>query len=101
MKLLAILVGFGLFVGISNAQAQYASQKKAENLAIVKAVASYKINDEEHLNDVEALRQNRNFNVRLQKMLNKLSNTRAKNSTNRQVLKILEKAGNDIGKLLD
>lgn len=101
MKLLTILVGFALLIGISGAQAQYSGQQKAANLAIVKAVANYKINDEEHLNDVETLRQDRNFNVKLQKMLNKLSNTRAKNSTNRQVLKILEKAGNDIEKLLD
>lgn len=101
MKLLSILVGLALLIGVGSAEAQYAGQKKAENLAIVKAVANYKINDEEHLNDVESLRQDRNFNVKLQKMLNKLSNTRSKNSTNRQVLKILEKAGNDISKLLD
>lgn len=101
MKLLSILIVLALLTGISNVEAQYSSQQKAANLAIVKAVANYKINDEEHLNDIETLRQDRNFNLKLQKMLNKLSNTRSKNSTNRQVLKILEKAGNDIERLLD
>ena len=56
---------------------------------------------EEHIKNVEALRQNQSFNRKLQRMLNKLSNARTKNTTNRQVLKILEKAGEDIYKLLD
>ena len=34
-------------------------------------------------------------------MLNKLQNTRTKNTTNRRVQQILEKAGQDIYRLLD
>ena len=69
-------------------------------MATIKAVADFKINDEENLQAVEALRQNRAFNQKLQKMLNKLSNERTKNTTNRKVLQILEKAGKDIYNLL-
>ncbi len=84
-----------------SANAQFTAQNDAKYLATLKAVVNYKINDEEHLNDVESLRQNQRFNQQLQRMLNKLDNRRTKNSTNRQVLQILEKAGEDIYKLLD
>lgn len=83
------------------ADAQFTAQNDAKYLATLKAVVNYKINDEEHLKDVESLRQNQRFNQQLQRMLNKLDNRRTKNSTNRQVLQILEKAGEDIYKLLD
>ena len=83
------------------ASAQYAAQDDAKYLATIKAVADFKINDEENLQAVEALRQNRAFNQKLQKMLNKLSTERTKNTTNRKVLQILEKAGKDIYNLLD
>lgn len=78
------------------AKAQYAAQDDAKYMATLKAVVNYKIDDEENLQAVEALRQNRTFNERLQRMLNKLSNKRTKNATNRKVLQILERAGRDI-----
>ena len=79
-----------------NAHAQFAATKDAQYLAVIKAVADYKIDDEEKLKDVEALRQNANFNRKLQKMLEKLSNSKNKNSENRRVLQILERAGKEI-----
>ena len=85
----------------SNSYAQYSSQNDAKYIATLKAVVNYKIDDKEHMNDIEALRQNKQFNQKLQRMLNKLSNERTKDAKNRQVLKILEKAGEDIYKILD
>lgn len=85
----------------SNSYAQYSSQNDAKYIATLKAVVNYKIDDKEHINDIESLRQNKQFNQKLQRMLNKLSNERTKDAKNRQVLKILEKAGEDIYKILD
>ena len=100
MKKLFFLVMVGVFLS-GMAQAQYSASKKAQYLATIKAVANYKINDEEEIDDVEKLRQNARFNQKLQKMLNKLQNTRTKNSDNRKVLKILEDAGEQIYKILE
>ncbi len=79
-----------------SAQAQYAAQKEAAYMATIKAVADYKINDEENLRDVEKLRNDERFNRKLQKMLDKLSNKKSKNGTNRRVYEILQRAGKDI-----
>ena len=84
-----------------SAQAQFSASKDAQYMATLKAVANYKIEDDEIIKDIEKLRENHLFAERLQKMLDKLSNKRTKDSTNRKVLKILEKAGEDIYKLLD
>lgn len=82
------------------AEAQFAATKEAQYLAVIKAVADYKIDDEEQLKNVESLRENANFNRKLQKMLDKLSNSRSKNADNRRVLQILERAGKEIYDLL-
>ena len=95
MKVL-YLVFFILIVFCLSANAQYTSQKDAMYLATIKVVADYKINDEENIKDVEMLRQNKKFRDELDKMLNKLSNSRNKNSINNRVYKILIKAGKDI-----
>lgn len=81
--------------------AQYSASKDAQYLAVIKAVANYKINDAENLRQVEKLRENENFNRKLQKMLEKLSNNRTKDTTNRKVLQVLERAGKEIYDLLD
>ena len=83
------------------AKSQFSAQKDAQYIATLKAVVNYKINDEENLSDIEDLRQNLRFNQRLQKMLDKLKNTRTKNSTNKKVYNILLKAGEEIYKELD
>lgn len=81
--------------------AQFSASKDAQYLATIKAVANYKIEDEEVQKDIAKLRQNRAFNEKLQKMLDKLSNRRTKDTKNKKVLKILEEAGEQIYKLLD
>lgn len=88
-----------LFTGVANAQ--FAASKDAQYLAVVKAVANYKIDDEENLRQVEELRNNEKFNNKLQKMLDKLSNRRTKDSTNQRVLQILKRTGKELNDLLD
>jgi len=88
-----------LFTGVANAQ--FAASKDAQYLAVVKAVANYKIDDEENLRQVEELRNNEKFNNKLQKMLDKLSNKRTKDSTNQRVLQILKRTGKELNDLLD
>ena len=88
-----------LFTGVANAQ--FAASKDAQYLAVVKAVANYKIDDEENLRQVEELRDNEKFNNKLQKMLDKLSNKRTKDSTNQRVLQILKRTGKELNDLLD
>ncbi len=96
---------FALFTAVmlsgSQVNAQATAARDAEYLAIVKAVTDFKINDEEHLRNMEKLRQNRRFYNKLQKMLNKLSNSRTKDSTNKKVLDILENAGKELDRVLD
>lgn len=100
MKILPIVMTI-MALSSSDVNAQFAATKDAQYLAVIKAVANYKINDEENLRQVEALRENANFNRKLQKMLDKLSNNRTKDTVNRKVLQILENAGKEIYELLD
>ncbi len=93
--LTSVLLGFA-----SPSSAQMAASKNAQYLATIKAVADYKINDEEELRNVERLRQNERFNRQLQDMMSRLQNTRTKNSKNQRILKILEDAGKEIYDLL-
>ena len=101
MRLFVPVLALGLLAGVQEASAQFSAQKDAHYIATLKAVINYKINDEQNLKDIESLRQNQAFNQKLQRMLNKLQNTRTKNTTNRRVQQILEKAGQDIYRLLD
>ena len=86
---------------INPAYAQFSASKDAQYLATIKAVANYKIEDEELQRDIAKVRQNKAFNEKLQKMLDKLNNRRTKDAKNRKVLKILEEAGEQIYNLLD
>lgn len=86
---------FSLFLSLP-CSAQYAAQNDAKYIATLKAVVNAKIDDEENLSAVEQLRENQRFNRELMRMLEKLQNTRTKNSTNRRVYNILLKAGKDV-----
>ena len=95
MRLLFFAFCFSVVLSLP-ASAQFAAQNDAKYIATLKAVVNYKIDDEENLSAIESLRENQTFNRRLQRMLDKLQNTRTKNSTNRRVYNILLKAGKDI-----
>lgn len=97
MRVILFFWIFALFLSIpAPAPAQYAAQNDAKYIATLKAVVNYKIEDEENLSAVEQLRENQQFNRQLMRMLEKLQNTRTKNSTNRRVYDILLRAGKDI-----
>ncbi len=101
MKKFALFLTVLMTVFSSAANAQMSATRDAQYMAVLRAVVNYKIDDEENIRNVERLRENRRFNEKVQKMLDKLSNDRSKNTTNRQVLKILEQAGKDLYNLLD
>lgn len=72
------------------------SQKEAAYFATLKAVANYKIDDEENKKEMEQLRQDANFNDKLNKMLSQLNNKKNKNTTNKKIYNILRNAGKQI-----
>ena len=78
----------------------YGDQKEARNLKIVEAVAHYKLSDEKLLQEISKLDNNREFNRKMQKIMDNLSNDRHRNSKNKEVLKILQDAGNKLYNLL-
>lgn len=96
MRILSFAFVLSVLLAAGNAQAQMAASKDAQYLATIKAVANYKVDDEETARDMEKLRQNKRFNDKLQKMMDKLSNNRTKDSKNKKVLQILEDAGKEI-----
>ena len=100
MKILPIILAVATLAA-GDVNAQYSSSKEAQYLAVVKAVADYKIDDEEHLKKMERLRENEKFNRDLYMMIQKLDNSRSKDATNRKVLQILENAGKQLQELLD
>lgn len=100
MKILPIILAVATLAA-GDVNAQYSASKEAQYLAIVKAVADYKIDDEEHLRKMEKLRENEKFNRDLYSMIQKLDNSRRKDSTNRKVLQILENAGKQLQDLLE
>lgn len=101
MRLIALIIAFSLFSLSGTAEAQMSASKDAQYLATIKAVADFKINDEENLREIERLRENKRFNQKLQKMLDQLDNKRTKNSKNKRVLQILEEAGKEIYNILN
>ena len=78
------------------ALAQLASQKDAAYLATIKAVADYKVNDEESIQQVQLLREDEVFKQKLKKMMEKLQNSKSKDSSNRKIYNILLVAGKQI-----
>ena len=100
MKKLGLAVAALGILAAGGAAAQYSAQNEAKYIATLKAVVNYKIDDQENIRDIEALRQNRQFNEKLQRMLDKLSNERTKD-TGIVFSKVLEQAGEEIYKILD
>lgn len=92
MKLAFVLALFSFFMAVP-ASAQFAATQDAQYIATLRAVLNYKIDDEENIRNIEKLREDKWFNQKLTRMLDKLQNTRSKNATNRRVYDILIKAG--------
>ena len=78
----------------------YGDQKEARNIKIVEAVAHYKLGDEKLREEMEKLDQNREYNKKMNKIMEKLSNDKRRDTKNREVVRILQDAGNKLYNLL-
>ena len=96
MKIFCIVCVMLISTLSESAWAQYSAQKEAMYMATLKVVTDYKMGDEDNIKELNQLRENKKFNQDLQKMLEKLSNRRTKNSINTKVYRILLQAGKDI-----
>lgn len=76
------------------------NQIVARNLMIVKEVADYKSGDERYSPDFEALSSDREYQEKLGKIMANLSNRKLSNSKNKDVINILNDAGNKLYNLL-
>lgn len=85
----------------SSAEAQFAAQRDASHMIIVRVISEAKMEDQEFIRDIEDLRENQQFNRRLERMLGQISNERTKNARNREVVRILQQAGRDIERALN
>lgn len=83
-----VIIGFSAY-----ANAQTSSQKEAAYFATLKAVADYKINDDNNLKEMEQLRQDKKFNDKIKKMMEQLQNTKSKDTKNKNIYNILRQAG--------
>ena len=78
MKKFAFLITVVMIGFAGAANAQMAATRDAQYIAVLRAVVNYKIDDEENIRNIERLREDRRFNEKVQKMLDKLSNNRSK-----------------------
>ena len=78
----------------------YGDQKDARNIKIVEAVAHYKLGDENLREEIEKLDQNREYNKKMKKIMEKLSNDKRRDTKNREVVRILQETGNKLYNLL-
>lgn len=83
-----------------NRMRDYGDQKEARNIKIVEAVAHYKLGDEKLREEMEKLEQNREYNRKMNKIMEKLSNDKRRDSKNKEVVRILQDAGNKLYNLL-
>lgn len=78
----------------------FGDQKIARNILIVKAVSDYKSGDEKYEPDFKILENNREYQEKLRKILDNLSNKKRSDAKNREAINILNDAGNKLYNLL-
>ncbi|MBQ8481419.1 MAG: hypothetical protein IJ532_02655 [Alphaproteobacteria bacterium] len=76
------------------------NQRTALNLLILQEVAAYKLDDETIKNDVVELENNQEYYRKLETIKGKLTNNKFPNSLNKEILRILDEAGNRLNNLL-
>lgn len=76
------------------------NQRKAFNLMIVQEVSTYKLSDEELIDDVAELRNNQEYYRKLDIIKKKLTNSKISDGKNKEVMQILNDAGNRLYNLL-
>lgn len=85
-----------LLLSAQPTQAQMASLNNAKYLAVLKIVVNYKMGDESIVGDLDKLRESERFKKELEKIVDKLNNSKTSNATNRRIMRILEQAGKDV-----
>ncbi|MBR1840937.1 MAG: hypothetical protein IJ778_02275 [Alphaproteobacteria bacterium] len=75
-------------------------ERKARNLLVVKEVADFKIGDEKLSKDFEMVESTDEFERKMAKIMEKLSNKKMRDSKNREVINILNEAGDKLYNLL-
>ena len=95
--ILALCFCFG---ALNNAQAQLIMNKESKYMATLAAVLKVKMEDADIQKDLETLRNDKNFNLQLQKKLDRLSNSSFQDTKNKKVRDILEEAGKELDKAL-
>ncbi len=78
----------------------YGDQKDARNIMIVAEVARYKLGDEKLAPEFAKLEYNKEYNKKIKIIMDKLNNNKYPDSKNRQVMNILNEAGNKLYNLL-
>lgn len=76
-------------------------QRKAYNLLVLQEVATYKLGDETLQKEIDAMKNNQEYYRKLERIKKRLSNSKLSDSRNKEVMRILNDAGNRISNLLD
>lgn len=84
----------------SNFMKSGTDQKTARNIMIVREVSGFKIGDEQLSQEIAALEDNREYEQKMQRIRDQLSNDKRRNSKNQEIIRILNEAGNKIYNLL-
>ncbi len=80
--------------------ASYGDQREARNIMVVQAVVNYKLGDDKLAKQFEKVEDNAEFERKMQQIMENLSNNRMRNTKNREVIRILDDAGNKLYNLL-
>ena len=76
------------------------NMNEARNLLIVKMVADFKYGDEKLAGNYEEWENDKNFERKMNKVMSQLDNKKMRNTKNREVIRILNEAGNKLYNLL-
>lgn len=76
------------------------NNRMARNLLVLQQVADYKIGDEKLKSNINEVKESREYQRKMNAVMEKLSNGKIANSKNKEVLRILDEAGNKIYNLL-
>ena len=76
------------------------NMNEARNLLVVKMVADFKYGDEKLAGNYEKWENDKNFERKMSKAMSQLNNKKIRNSKNREVIRILNEAGNKLYNLL-
>lgn len=75
-------------------------QRKAYNLLVLQDVATYKLGDETLQKEIFGLQNNQEYYRKLELIRKKLSNAKIADSKNKEIMRILDEAGNRIVNLM-